>query len=39
MSMDLFAHFADRAGMEVVEQYTYPWGDVEDGITLLRKVI
>lgn len=37
MSMDLFAHFADRAGLEVVEQHIYPWENVEDGITLLRK--
>lgn len=37
MSIDLFAHFADRAGLEVVEQHIYPWENVEDGITLLRK--
>lgn len=37
MSMDLFAHFADRAGLEIVEQEIYKWGNVEDGITLLRK--
>ena len=37
MSMDLFAHFADRSGLEVVEQQVIKWGNVEDGITLLRK--
>ena len=38
MSMDLFAHFADRAGLRVVEQIEYPWGDgLTDGITLLQK--
>ena len=38
MSMDMFAHFADRAGLSVVEQMEFPWNDrVTDGITLLRK--
>ena len=37
MSMDLFAHFADRCGLEVLEQQVIKWGNVEDGITLLRK--
>ncbi len=38
MRMDRFAHFADRAGLSVVEQMEFPWNDrVTDGITLLRK--
>lgn len=37
MSMELFAHFADRSGLEVLEQQVIKWGNVEDGITLLRK--
>lgn len=38
MSMGMFAHFADRAGLSVVEQVEFPWNDqVTDGITLLRK--
>ena len=38
MSMDLFAHFADRAGLEVIDQKVIKWGDVEDGLTLLKKI-
>ncbi len=38
MSMGLFAHFADRAGLEVVQQMEYKWTDsLTDGITLLKK--
>ncbi len=38
MNMSLFAHFATRAGLSVVEQVEYPWNEqVTDGITLLRK--
>lgn len=38
MSMSLFAHFADRAGLRVVEQVEVPWGkNLIDGITLLIK--
>lgn len=37
MSMSLFAHFADRARLEVVEQVEYPRGNVKDAISLLKK--
>lgn len=38
MSMGLFAHFADRAGLKVVDQVKYKWTDsLTDGITLLKK--
>lgn len=38
MSMGLFAHFADRAGLKVVEQVEYQWNkNIIDGITLLQK--
>lgn len=38
MSMNLFAHFADRAGLEVVSQTDIQWGEeIVDGLTLLRK--
>lgn len=38
MSMGMFAHFADRAGLKVIEQIEYPWNsNVIDGITLLQK--
>lgn len=38
MSMGLFAHFADRAGLKVIEQVEYQWNkSIVDGITLLQK--
>lgn len=38
MSMGLFAHFADRAGLKVIEQVKYQWNkNIVDGITLLQK--
>ena len=38
MSMGLFSHFADRAGLKVVDQVKYKWTDsLTDGITLLKK--
>lgn len=39
MSMDLFAHLADRAGLEILSQQSLDWEGVKelDALTLLRK--
>lgn len=40
MTPDLFAHFASRAGLMVLESHSFAWGNPEiitDGLTLLEK--
>lgn len=41
MSKDIFAHLADRAGLQILEQQLIDWGGIHDldCITLLRKTI
>jgi hypothetical protein len=39
MTTDLFAHFASRAGLQILDFRAFPWSDevVTDALTLLLK--